>query len=81
MTTEDAQTARIKELEARLAKAEELLTAYVGMLDDLNEESEEFSDLVNQWHPNPFSDYGMFKSHELETIKEARDFIAAKKGE
>ena len=40
MTTEDAQAARIKELEDRLAKAEELLTACVKMLVELVDESD-----------------------------------------
>ena len=54
----------VSELEARLTKAEELLTAYVGLLDWLAEAS-----------------YRWFDDNQMATIKEARDFIAAKKGE
>ena len=67
MATENTtkrQVARIKELESQLTKAEELLTAHVGLLDWLAEAS-----------------YRWFDDNDKAIIKEARDFIAAKKGE
>ena len=64
---EGIQTARISELEARLTKAEELLTAHVGLVDWLCETGE-----ARSW---------WLDDNDKATIKEARDFIAAKKGE
>ena len=85
MTTEDTQTARIKELETRLAKADELiaradalLDKCVKMLDDLAKES---GRMVEYGEEDPFRMGEWFSSHEKKIIKEARDFIAAKKGE
>ena len=57
---EDAQTARIKELETRLVKAEEILIAVVDVLDEV--EAVPLSALSK-------------------ITKEARYFIAAKEGE
>ena len=79
--TEDTQTARISELEARLAKAEELLTAYVGLLDWLAEESEEIIIHVSRYGCEGDPCGGWFDDNQMAIIKEARDFIAAKKGE
>ena len=62
MSNEGIQTARISELEARLTKAEELLTAYVGLLDWLAEAS-----------------YRWFDDNQMAIIKEAREFISAKR--
>jgi len=78
--TEDAQPARIKDLEDRLVKAEGLLTACVKMLVELVDES----DRGPGWNKPAFDalcNGEWFSSHEIEIIKEARDFIAAKKGE
>ena len=64
--------------EARLVKAEELLTACVKMLDDLAKES---GRMVEYGEEDPFRMGEWFSSHEKKIIKKARDFIAAKKGE
>ena len=52
MTTEDTQTARIKELEDRLARADELLAEYVRVLDELAEGAERLSDDVKNFEAN-----------------------------
>ena len=60
MDGEGIQTARIKELESRLTKAEEIVIASIDMLDDAENTRVRVLSMI---------------------IKEARDFIAAKKGE